>query len=280
LVAMAVLALMMAFMFTLVGNSFRAWESGLRQIEAAQAARVGLDRIASELQFAMSQRADVILDTGLANQSVIPFRARVPTGNQPVPGVGDNAANVAMAAGSAQLFAAAPIMNPIAAHGPFTEIGYYCAYNTSTNSFATMSPRTYYLIWHRPYGQEEPKHDIYYRNNVSEAWFGNNINNIGDTGNRSPLVDNCYKMQLKFAVNSAAGLTYVDQWNAEDSLPAGVLITLSVMDSKTAARIRQLRPGGLTVEDVRPDAQGDVARVLREGTVEVSRFVPFLNGLN
>jgi type II secretory pathway pseudopilin PulG len=280
LVAMAVLALMMVFMFNLVGSSFRAWESGLRQIEAAQAARVGLDRMASELQFAMAGEIEAVSTSGTVITNIIPFRAIVPSAGTGAPSVGDPVSNVAMPPGSGQLFAVAPIMNPLAAHGPFTEIGYYCAYNRSASSYATMSPRTYYLIWHKPYGQEEPKHDIYYRNDLSSSWYSAANNSIGSTGNRSPLIDNCFQMQLRFAVNTANGLVFQDSWPSQVSLPAGVLITLSVMDRKTAARIRQLRPDGLTSADLLPGADGDVSRILREGSVVVSRFVPFLNSVN
>jgi len=281
LVAMTVLALMMSFMFALVGNSLRSWESGVRQIEAVQAARVGLDRIASELQFAMSQRELAAPLTGgaTARTNVIPFKAVVPTGTEsaPVPGDGGGVSTPPM---SAQLFAVAPIVDPLAAHGPFTEIGYYSAYNPSTNPYNVMGPRTYYLVWHKPIGQQEPKHDVYYRGNVTDSWHVAANNSIGEGGTRWPLVDNCYNMRLQFASNSAGGLLFADQWTNTGSLPAGVLITLSVMDSKTAAKVRQLRPNGLTAADLAPGAAGDLPRILREGSVEVSRFVPFLNSTN
>jgi hypothetical protein len=60
-------------------------------------------------------------------------------------------------------------------------------------------------------------------------------------------------------------------------LPAGVSVTAKVMDEKTAARIASLRPNGLTAADVADGATSDVARILREGTVEVHRFIPFVN---
>lgn len=277
---MAVLAVMMAFMFTLVANSLRVWESGVRQIEAVQAARIGLDRIADELLFSMSQSADVLRDGGSTITNIIPFTAVVPSGSTAAPVPADNASIVSMPPMSAQLYAVSPVMDPLAAHGPFTEVGYYCSYNRDTNPYAGMSPRSYYLMWHRPTGQQEPKHDVYFRGSVSTNWFAGSDNGAGIGGNRWPLVDNCYNMRLQFASNSAAGLQFTNNWPATNSLPAGVLVTLSVFDSKTAARLRQLRPGGLTAGDLATNATGDVPRILREGTVQVSRFVPFLNSTN
>jgi prepilin-type N-terminal cleavage/methylation domain-containing protein len=281
LVAMAVLALMMTFMFALVANSLRSWESGVRQIEAVQAARVGLDRIANELQFAMSagELAPPLSGGAVGRTNVIPFKAVVPQGTAaaPVPGDGGSVSTPPM---SAQIFAVAPVTDPLAAHGPFTELGYYSAYNRSTNPLNVMGPRTYYLVWHKPTGQEEPKHNIYYRSAPTDSWFNNSLDNIGEGGTRWPLVDNCYSMKLQFAENTASGLAFRTNWTSTGTLPAGVLITLSVMDNKTAAKIRQLRPDGLVASDLAAGAVGDVPRILREGTVEVSRFVPFLNSVN
>jgi prepilin-type N-terminal cleavage/methylation domain-containing protein len=279
LVAMAVLALMMTFMFSLVASTFRSWESGVRQIEAVQAARVGLDRMGFELQFAMSQRAAAMRDAGPIITNVIPFKAVTPAAGSRAPIPGD-AGPVTMPFESAQIFAVAPIADPVAAHGPFTEIGYYVAYNTSNGPYAGISPQTYALMWHRPTGSEEPKHDVYYRGLPTTGWYANGDNGAGISGNRWPLLDNCWQMQLEFASNSPSGLVFINQWLPTDELPAGVLVKLSVMDSKTAARIRQLRPGGLESGDIGPNAAGDVARILREGTIEVSRYIPFLNSTN
>jgi len=38
-----------------------------------------------------------------------------------------------------------------------------------------------------------------------------------------------------------------------------------------------LRPAGLTAADLDPAATSDVARTLRAGTYELSRFIPFVN---
>jgi uncharacterized protein (TIGR02599 family) len=52
LVAMAVLSVMMVFLFNLVAQTMRAWEIGNKQVEATQVARIGLDVMAQNLQSA------------------------------------------------------------------------------------------------------------------------------------------------------------------------------------------------------------------------------------
>jgi type II secretory pathway pseudopilin PulG len=271
LVAMAVLALMMAFMFNFAAQALRGWDVGMRQIEAAQAARVALDRMAQELQFAVAAAVRPPSDNNNSLLNIIPFYATDRASTVP----GEQPGNLAAAPNSAQIFAVAPIANPLAAHGPFAEVGYFCAYNPRNQSYARMAPRTYYLIWHSPYGESEPKHDIYFRGAVTEAWLNDPISLLG---NRMPLIDNCYQMKVRFAINDNSGrLTFTDRWTDRVRLPAGILVTLFVMDTKTAARIRQMQPQGLTPNDLEPTSTSDVARVLREGSIEMSRFIPFLN---
>jgi prepilin-type N-terminal cleavage/methylation domain-containing protein len=270
MVAMAVLSMMMLFMFQFVGESFRAWDSGLRQIEAAQAARTALDRLARDMKFSVADRK--IITVGNASRAqIIPFyEDSDPEG---VPG------ETALQAppNSAQLFTVAPVMDPLSRHGPFTENGFFTVYNASERSTNLLSGRTYTLMWHRPYGNDEPKHDIYYRNEATTNWFGGTNNEAASTGNRIGAIDHCYRMQTEFAFNTATGLEFTNTWTATDSLPAGVLITLSVMDSKTAQRIAAMRPQGMRADSQESE---DVLRIRNAGTVTVSRFIPFINSTN
>ena len=270
LVAMAVLSLMTLFMFQFLGQSFRAWDSGLRQIEAAQAARTALDRIARDMKFSVADRKVTMAGNNPVAQ-IIPFF------HEPEPqGVPAETALVAPPQ-SAQIFSVAPVIHPLTRHGPFTENGYFTVYNPSERSTNLLSGRTYALMWHAPYGSDEPKHDIYYRNTVNSNWFGSANNAASSTGNRMGIIDNCYKIQTQFAVNTPSGLRFTNTWTSTDSLPAGVLLTLFVMDSKTAQQIASLRPQGM-----KPDGEEseDVLRIRDAGTVSVSRFIPFINSSN
>jgi hypothetical protein len=72
-------------------------------------------------------------------------------------------------------------------------------------------------------------------------------------------------------------LAWSTNWNSQTNTPAGVLVTAKVMDEKTAARIAALRPNGLESQDLDEASNENVPRLLREGTVEVHRFIPFIN---
>jgi type II secretory pathway pseudopilin PulG len=279
LVATAVLSLMMVFMFNLVGASMRAWESGARGIEGAQAARIGLDRMTTDLRNAVAGAFPVKQMNGTVRTNFLPFFA---TNNaRTLPGQGAGAVAVP---GSGMLFAVAPVADATATNGPFSEVGFMVAYLSTDQGISTMGGRRYYLLRHAPFRSgvgavTEPVNNCFYRGQPNNRWFEEGIS----TTNRPSIVDNCYQMTLRFASNSAppgGELQFTDRWTNQTSLPAGVLIGLKVMDAKTAARIAQLRPEGLTSGDLDPASSSEVSQVLRAGTVEVTRFIPFLNSTN
>jgi type II secretory pathway pseudopilin PulG len=280
LVAMGVLAFLMVFMFGIVAQSLQVWDTGGRKVEAAQAARVGLDRMASELQFAFAgSGAMPSTNTNAPTTNWAPFYAQQSGSTVP----GESSAPVANSAGSQMLFAVSPVADPLARNGPFAEIGYFSAHIGSTG-WSTLSSNSYYLLRHGPFlgsfnsSVVEPVNDFYYR---GPAPTTNWLNNGTSTTNRLSVIENCWGLNLLYASNTTNGtLAFTNRWNSQTSLPAGVLATVRVMDAKTAARIRMLRPGGLTADDVKADSTTDTARVLREGSVQISRFIRFFNSTN
>jgi prepilin-type N-terminal cleavage/methylation domain-containing protein len=277
LVAMAVLAIMMVFMFNLVAQSTVAWESGSRQIDAAQAARIGLDLMARDLQHAVA--ANMPGGTNNTTPNIAPFFFSGNPGAIP----GESASALKPPPNSAQLFAVAPLALETATNAPFAEIGFMSVFSALPEGYDVLAGNRYYLLWHSPSLSTtgEPVSEIYYRKTVDPKWVGNAPDTIRGDANRMALIDNCYQMQVLFATNDASGnLKFTPTWTSQESLPAGALITLKVMDRKTAARVAALRPSGLTAGDVQTNSTTDAGRVLREGTVEVSRFVPFLNSTN
>jgi prepilin-type N-terminal cleavage/methylation domain-containing protein len=278
LVAMGVLTIMLVFMFSVVDQSIRAWESGSRQMEAAQAARVGLDLMARNLQSAIAASNNVFNLAGSgSNANVAPV---ILTNNaKSIPG--EKSQFFKPPPQSGQIFAIAPLAPVSATNSPFSEIGFFPVYSADPNGRSIMAGRRYALIWHSPATtNNEPVTEIFYRGTPNNDWLTTTNDSLDGSGNRMILVDNCYQMRLRFASNSPTGLAFVDQWPRRDSLPAGVVVSLKVMDRKTAARIAQLRPDGLTADDFNPGPNNFVERVLRAGTVEVSRFIPFLNSTN
>ncbi len=290
LVALAVLSLMMIFMFNVVAQATQAWETGGRRMEAAQAARVGLERMAFDLQQAMAGRfaAATLTNTNFLTNNVPFFSGRDPR-NLP----GETAALVS-APSSDQIFVVAPVAEAMATNGPFAEVGYFAAYNTRSTGFHSLTGLRYYLLRHSPYGTNsvrvgseppqtvmQPVNDFYYRGGTTNAtnWV---TTTSASTTNRVSLIENCYQVQLAYASNTPSGLQFsTNVWTDRVSLPAGVLVTVKVMDAKTAARVAQVAgAGGLTPADVASNSTTPAGRILRAGTVEVSRFIPFLNSTN
>ena len=276
LVAMAILSLMMVFLFNLVAQTMRAWESGGRQIEAAQAARIGLDTMARELQTAFGGQGVISdpLTPGALVTNTIPFFAT----NQGTALWGLPSSAFTVAPNSGQLFAVAPLSGEGNAFG---ELGYMSVYVTQQSAgnpgYHNLRGYRYYLIRHSPPLTNGT--DIFYRGNPNTNWMVSQAGGGGvSVGHRIALIPNCYQIGFAFASNSSNGvLSWSTTWASQTNMPAGVLITAKVMDEKTAARIAVLKSNGLTATDVTNGATTDVGRILREGTVEVHRFVPFVN---
>jgi prepilin-type N-terminal cleavage/methylation domain-containing protein len=283
LVAMAVLTIMMAFLFNLVAQTMRAWESGSKQIEAAQMARLGLDQMAQDLQFALGGSVNSLPWQGSPTKTnYVPFF----TENNTTARIGLPSA-LPLAPSSGLIFAVAPLPSD---GNQLCELGYVSVFVKNANEgegYGTMRGRRYYLLRHAVSGTNATAAgtgNFFYANSFpsdqtgSDQWISektDSVSNVG--GGRRPLIQNCYSLTFSYASNNSGVLSFSDEWTAVDRLPAGVLVTAKVMDEKTAARIASLRRDGLTDADVAEGATSDVARILREGTVEVRRFIPFAN---
>jgi prepilin-type N-terminal cleavage/methylation domain-containing protein len=281
LVAMAVVALMMAFMFSMVGQTIRTWEVGGRRVESAQAARIGMSLIANELQYAM---AGVSAAAGMPTPStnLIPF---APIANaQSLPG--ETSANLEFVHGSDQLFFVAPLGAIGSQTAPFGEVGYMTLYAKSTGAH-TMIGQRYYLVRHGStpgsIGTSKAFQDFYYRGGATNSRWFSDTTNAATTANRTPLVDNCVQLSFEYASNSASGsIAWTNVWPSTTNLPLGVLITMRVLDNKSANRIAALRGDNkLTAAQISFLTNGQpstdpVIQILREGTTTLRRFVPLL----
>jgi len=279
LVAMAILSLMMVFLFNLVAQTMRAWEGGSRQIEAAQAARIGLEKMAQDLQFALggSAVAPPLQGGGATRTNFVPFFS---TNNATARlGLADA---FTLAPSSGQIFAVAPLRS---SDNQLHEIGFMSVYVTRRSAgaegFYDMRGRRYVLMQHAVSATNN-RGNFFYANafpadqTESNEWLTEGGGAVED-GSRTSLIPNCYQLKFSYASNNGGVLSFTTNWAAGDQLPAGVMVTAKVMDEKTAARIAVLRSNGLTPADVEDGASSDVARILREGTVEVHRFIPFVN---
>lgn len=282
LVAIAVVSLMMVFMFGVAGQTARGWEVGNRRMESAQAARIGMNLIANELRYAFAGVASNASATGPTFwTNIAPF---VVTNGLP----GETTAILQATPGSRSIFFTAPIGPHSASnHVPFAEVGYLPLFVNSTNGFHTMVGPRYYLVRHGASpGYLDPANtnekvayqDFYYRGPVNQKWMTNRMT----TGNRTPIVDNCIRFSLQFASNNNGTISWGTNWTSPTNLPLGVLVTMLVLDSKSAARIGQLNGNSLLSETqinraTNGQANDTVTRVLREGTTVIQRFVPLIN---
>ncbi len=275
LVAMGVLSIMMAFLFNLVSQTMRAWENGARRVEAAQAARIGLDTMARELQSAFGGVGSIANPASPSSSiaCIIPFFAtNGATGLWGLP-----AGPFTAAPQSGQLFAVAPNTSDT---NNFAEFGYLSVYVTSQSAgspgYHNLRGFRYYLLRHVPPSTNGT--DFFFRDSVSTNWMTSRAQGGGiQDGHRVALIPNCYQVSFAFASNNNGVLSWSTNWASQTNMPAGVLVTAKVIDEKTAARLQAVQSNGLTVADLAPASTTTAGRILREGTVEVRRFIPFVN---
>lgn len=276
LVALAILAVMMAFLFTVVSSGTKLWETGNKRIEATQAARVGLNTIERELRQAFAGEVTTYKSDGTSVQNTAPFEA-IDSPNNTL-NLGGGAAN---SEGSQQLRAVVSTGDP---DDPYKEIGLMCV-RMGGEGYDAMEPDRYYLVL------KSLQSGSFYQQSAGSTWSDNN----GTTWNFIPLIDNCIRLTFRYYGDPATGdpddPAYAPGWhnnwnptNPPERLPLGVLVTLTVLDSRTAEKVDALTLGGaLSGGDIDAGiaaAQGQgsagqgVQRLIAQGAVTMSRFVP------
>ena len=152
----------MTFLFNLLGSSVKLWETGNKRIEAAQAARVGLNIMARDLQNAFAGNMTSFTSTGNSTYNIAPFLG-LSGDNLTVKG--DLAGDASNANGSDQLFG---ICLSSDSSAPYEQFGYQCVYITQTGGFYNMRDNRYYLV-----SQNNP--DAFYFRNSSNStdWYNN-----------------------------------------------------------------------------------------------------------
>jgi len=281
LVATAVLALMMTFLFNLLGSSAKLWEIGNKKMEAAQAARVGLNIMANDLKNAFAGKMTSYSSNGSAVYNLAPFLG-LDSSNSNITGTLTGDASVA--AGSDQLFGVRLTSD---SSNPYEQFGYQCIYVTTTGGFDNMKDKRYYLV-----GQNISDAFYYRGSSPSSTWYNNTANS-----QNLPIVDNCIRVKFSYygnqtsltdqiTANGTRSFTSNGTWSANATtshLPLGVLVTISVIDSKTAEKIAAIN-GNSALTDTQitnglssspPATLSPVERLISQGSVTMSRFIPF-----
>ena len=214
LVAMAILSMLMTMMFSLLGGTISVWELGNKRIEAAQTARVGLNIIANDLRRAISDQQISYSTSGGNKTNTIPFVATSDT----LYGV--------LATGKT--------------NQPFEEFGYMCTKNTDANS--VMMTGRYYLV--RSYSGTNSGSDFYQQGNVITTF-------TNSPESQFPIIENCIKLEFSYADTNSGAVVFTNTWASQTNLPAGVLVSVWVLDSRAAEKFSSQSPADLTNRAVR-----------------------------
>ena len=279
LVATAVLALMMTFLFNLLGSSTKLWETGNKKIEAAQAARVGLNIIASDLQNAFAGKMASYNSSGNAYYNTVPFLG-VDSSDSSTSGTLSN--SLIPAEGSDKIFGVFLTNN---SSNAFEQFDFQCVYVDDSDGFLNMRGYRYYLI-------SQSRNDNFY-------FTSNNSTTSHDwpsptPGTPSPIVDNCIRLTFRYygnqttltsqtSSNGTRSFTSNGTWSSNATTahpPLGVLVTITVLDSKTAEKIKPpLSEGDITAGINAALGLGNATdsynqRLIRQGSETMSRFIP------
>jgi type II secretory pathway pseudopilin PulG len=283
LVATAVLALMMTFLFNLLGSSAKLWEIGNKKIEAAQAARVGLNIMATDLKNAIAGNMTTYSSNGSTLQNYANYFATDSPPN--TIGLG----NAATSSGSHQIRFIASTSDST---DPVNEIGYQCVYMTGNNSIG-MTPNRSFLVRKRVTSSSAP---IFIRtagaapstsiwNPANGGWDPNS----GSWQSFQPIIENCIGLEFIYAYRNGNSVEWTTDPNNDptsnnySALPLGVLVKVKVIDSKTAEKIAAIKgTSALTQQEIdnglssSPSATlTPVERLIAQGSVTMSRFIPF-----
>ena len=270
LVATAILAMMVGLMFSMLSGSMLAFESGNKRIEAAQIARVGLNIIANDLRRAIADQQISYTSNGTQITNTIPFLAvDDPTDTIDLEGAPVNAE------GSQQLFG---VLATGKTNQPFEEFGYICAYLGTDDETHNLAGKRYYLVRKSSTTNEA---NFYLRGNAT-ADFAEKSDAF------SPIVENCIRLEFSYPktistgeieIDSSRQFGFTNKWASQTNLPPGVLVSIWVLDSKTATKLAAINNDPLTPSQIgsitNTAAPTDATeRLLKQGTVRMQRFIP------
>jgi len=277
---------MMTFLFNLLGSSAKLWEIGNKKIEAAQAARVGLNIIAKDLKNAFAGNMTSYTSNGTAMNNIAPFMA---LGNSTTTTMGLGGG--AVSANGSQQIAGVTLSNNSSI--PYNEFGYMAVFLNDANGIEPMIGDRYYLV-KKVDGVTTSGGDFYFRGNATASWHSS-------SSEFYPIVENCIRLKLEYYGDENLGdennPNYSPEWNGAWSptnpanrLPLGVLVTISVIDSKTAVKIAAITKDPLDGADITAglnaaagtgnissssNINATIQRLIAQGSVTMSRFIPF-----
>lgn len=264
LTATAVLSILFTIMFGILQQTSLGWQAANRRVEASQAARLALEQIAYDLENCVVVRR--------INE---PVPGSTNTTNQAYGFSFFNAPSTptwvaqSISRPNDMIFVVTPARSSLRTSGEdLAETGYVPIYLSQPASggmgFGNIRTGRYALMQHRPTTNGAPLNDFMTR---AAWWETPGINFGGQVANFFPIVDNCVGFDIQFSYTNAngqrvpqttnnwgrpnidAGAVPGRRWtgnpNGVDGLPYSAIITLCVVDERTAERIYRLDTNGL-----------------------------------
>ena len=111
----------------------------------------------------------------------------------------------------------------------------------------------------------------------------------GIWSNFAPIIDNCIGLTFNYAYKNGTSIDWTTTPNQTPtsnnftSLPLGVLVTITVLDSKTAEKVAAIKgTSALTQQEIDNGLSSSplatltpAERLISQGFVTMSRFIPF-----
>ena len=295
LAAMAVLSVLFTILFSILQQTSRGWQAANRRVEASQAVRLAMDQISADLEncvaLAATGRALPQIQNGTnlttnyafgfvhhdgtraTNPTWLPTGATLSQPNDFIFVVTPYQPSQAFGSGDLAEVGYVPVRVMRASSGDGygnVRIGRYALLRSFPVRFANATGAT------RASTNAQPITDFLTRPTDWETTPG--VRNDGTATNFFPILDNCLGFDVRFVYGSGAGTASSPTWgrpqvtgvwgprgthptNAPNGLPLAAVVTVCVVDDRTAERLYRMASNGLS----RADLSNVVASVTNVG---------------
>ena len=265
LVATAILSILMAIMFGILQQTSAGWQAANRRVEASQVARLAMDQIASDLENCVAvAQANVALPRLGGTTTNYAYGFVHANQASAVQSWLVSSGDIKISEPNDYIFVVTPYLPSLnLGTGDLCEVGYIPIFVSKQDGYSTMRGGRYVLLRHMPLqfsaGNEtvtnaQPVNDFITQANWHETPTG------VSTTNRVPFVDNCLKFNVQFFYTNSGGVLVTNAtWgkptvtgaNASwvgnpagiQGLPLGAVITMCVVDERSAERLNRLSSG-------------------------------------
>lgn len=244
--ATAILSVMFTIMFGILQQTSAGWQAANRRVESAQAARLGLEQIAYDLENCVVVIATNVRIPGVQNPTNYAFgfvHSNGPTSNSVTPWLEPRGNGLSLSEPNDILFLVVPQGGSVNASSDpsnlpranegggsvpdLWEVGYIPVFVHSTTNYKTMKPGRYTLLRHFPLATNSSGRSIFLPNAdfmTNPTGWERTPDNVS-VQTRAPFIDNCVKFDVRFLYQPTnvpnAELTNVATWGRPSTNAAG-----------------------------------------------------------